>query len=156
MEHINELKHLLWILITYVLKSNRSGVVTALPRFARPGRDWIHYESLASAVRPVSHYSGIVTALPRFTRPGRDCIHPESLASNKVWQAQLDLASADDLASANLKSNHSGVVTALPCFARPGRDWIHLESLASEEIWQVLPDLASANLKSSMACCVLL
>ena len=30
------------------LKSNRSGVVTALPRFARPGRDWIHPESLAS------------------------------------------------------------------------------------------------------------
>ena len=41
---------------------NRSGVGTALPRFARPGRDWIHHESLASAVRPVSHRSGTVTA----------------------------------------------------------------------------------------------
>ena len=41
---------------------DRSGIVTALPRFARPGRDWIHHESLASAVRPVSHRSGTVTA----------------------------------------------------------------------------------------------
>ena len=41
---------------------DRSGIVTALPRFARPGRDWIHYESLVSAVRLVSQRSGIVTA----------------------------------------------------------------------------------------------
>ena len=63
---------------------DRSGIVTALPRFARPGRDWIHNENLASAVRPVSHRSGIMTALPRFARPGRDWIYPESLASDKA------------------------------------------------------------------------
>ena len=63
-----------------------------------------------------AHRSGIVTALPRFARPGRDWIHPESLASDEVWQALLDLASA------NLKGNRSGVMTALPRFARPGRD----------------------------------
>ena len=39
--------------------------------------------------------SGIVTALPRFARPERDWIHPESLASDEVWQAPLDLASAN-------------------------------------------------------------
>ena len=55
-----------YVRTTYVVKNNRSGVVTTLPRFARPGRDWIH---------------------------------PESLASDEVWQALLDLASA------NLKSN---------------------------------------------------
>ena len=27
---------------------DRSGIVTALPHFARPGRDWIHPENLAS------------------------------------------------------------------------------------------------------------
>ena len=48
--------------IEYDTKRNRSGIVTALPRFARPGRDWIHHERLASAVRPVSHRSGTVTA----------------------------------------------------------------------------------------------
>ena len=79
--------------------------MTALPRFARPGRDWIHPESLASdevwqaLLDLASAYlngnrSGVVTALPRFAWPGRDWIHPESLASDEVWQVPLDLASA--------------------------------------------------------------
>ena len=78
--------------------------MTALPRFARPGRDWIHPESLASdevlqalldlaSANLKSYRSGIVTALPRSDLPRRDWIYPESLASNEVWQASLDLAS---------------------------------------------------------------
>ena len=37
-----------------------SAVVTALPRFARPGRDWIHHESLASDEVWQVHRSGVV------------------------------------------------------------------------------------------------
>ena len=75
---------------------DRSGIVTALHRFARPGRDWIHHKSLASAVKPVSHRSGTVTTLPTMTA---QVSWPLCLASlglggigftMKVWQALLD------------------------------------------------------------------
>merc|ERR1712082_489550 len=104
-------RHLIWQalfdLASANLKINRSGVVTALPRFARLGRDWIYPESLAS------------DEVWQATRSGKRRL---------IWQALLYLASA------NLKSNRSGVVTALPRFARPGMDWIHPESLASDEV----------------------
>ena len=89
-----------------------------------------------------------MTALPRFAWLGRDWIHPESLASDEVWQALLDLASA------NLKGNRSGVVTALPRFARPGRDWIHPECLASNEVWQAPLNLESATVQVSRPLCL--